>query len=316
MEECTDHLKTNKKICERTVKHINDDVPDAYSKDLKAIMDRKKYSKEDLVRMKAAGVSTARLAEYKTMKKYCKTQQFKRIAANRNMIVHQHLPLALYIAKLYHKSHGKKNIALADLISAANEGLMDGAQKFVGGVVPAEYKDIRFSTVAWMYIKKKILYELNMSHAELTMPERTFYQNHKDGVPPPKFYSKDADPLTNDYKEGAVYNNLSTDSMNAHEIMELAEAEKTIKTALINMYKELTKKEKDVISSLFGTNRNKVMLSNKETAKLLNLSTSTVTNTSQRAIRKMYASVSKKQRRVLVEACIIAGIDIQASLCA
>lgn len=281
-----------------------------YSQEVNRIMSQKEYSRDDLQKMKAEGVSTEELKQLKAKGKYCYTNQFKRVQANQSSLIKQHLRLALKIAKHYWTVSGIRNVPLDDVVQAANMGLTIAANKFTEAVVPEEYKNVKFSTYAYNWIKKYVLDELNLTSQQLTTGTRAAYeQRTKDH----RYYSKDAQ--FEDFDENPIANEMVSTLKDGEAIIEFEENQKQATFLMSKMLKKLDSQERTVISALFGIYPFDNPLTNKELSKKFGLTPSTISNTYKRALHKLYWSISENERKAFIEASLSAGMDMRQAMC-
>ncbi len=289
-------------------------INNQYTNDINAIMNKKLHTKEDIARMKAEGVSTKELKELKKAKMYCSTASFKRISANKDSLIKQHLKLALSIATKYHRISGKYNVPLDDVVGAANLGLAIAAQRFTEGVVPEEFKDIKFSTYAWKWIRKYVMRELTVTSEQLAVSERHAYEKRTEGF---QYWSKDKewDNAEGQTEAARVNDHLVSDLVDGQKMLEIEDDANVGGRLMKRALNSLSKQERTVISALYGIGDFDVPLSNKEIASTFKLSKSTVSNTTKRALGKLYMALSKKEKNALTQMSLGAGLDMRHILC-
>lgn len=184
------------------------------------------------------------------------------------ILVESNLRFVVAVAKEYQN----QGLPLADLINEGNLGLIKAAKKF-------DYtRGFRFISYAVWWVRQAILHSLNVDSRTIRLPANVISQLSKVNKELLKFESKHeregniGDILNEEGEEIILFSTPKVKSLNVHvneegsELYELLEdksededdsyiIDKKLKEELENTLSILSERERDIIKSYFGVNR-------------------------------------------------------------
>lgn len=253
---------------------IDADYKKAWEAFCKAVEDKEPMQVRQLYKKKMTAIAN----------KYDFDLKFTKAKGNRDKLIISCLPMVIAIARRF-IGKAKSGVYMDDLIQAGNLGLCVAADKYLNTPIPVGKKEAKFSTVAYMWIFKYVQEEAyRMATPFGGESARNAYLATQYTNTIEQRVSKDGDEFTNDTWDDASMNKL----LDIKEFTIASDEVKAFREQSKKLFSVLSKEEKRMLFLAYGidTPSNQIM-TNKEIAKIMGVSESTVSRTIAACLRKL-----------------------------